>query len=307
MAENSAKFWKFILGVFGVVAAVSSFLTWMVQSVEYKHWPINKDAIIYGLVLLSCAIMLVAFLWGLRKHHTFNTTGYVNATHQLSVCFNEIAVPPAEWSYHAIANENELKEIWKVSQTLYGEDNVPFEIVVSWWKCYPNGIFVLYKYDVIAGYFSMWPIKKTTYDDIVHGRKKERELKLQSIMGKKSADKRPYWYVTNVVICKQFRKTIAIKILMREALRNWVNEGNLAKDLYLCAFAYSNEGEEIIKRSGFTLIKPAEDTADRKPLYTLSPSRANIDALISRLQNEEERTQSALGIRWNRLTGNLRG
>lgn len=70
---------------------------------------------------------------------------------------------------------------------------------------------------------------------------------------------------------------------MSEALRKWVNEGNLAPDIKLCAFGYSDDGKNLIKGFGFHKLKDAAETLDNLPLYVFTSTKESINTLVNRL------------------------
>ena len=189
----------------------------------------------------------------------------------------------AEFELRTLKNEAEVKEIWEISQSIYGDVNVEFNKVVSWWKCYPNAVYVLFQDATIVGYLSMWPVKQQTFRDIIAGKRRERELSVQSILGKRSQKPRAYWYITNIVIRSNFRKTEAIKVLLREAMRRWVIEANLNASINVCALAFSKQGEALLKRFGFSKYKDAEETQDKLPVYLYTASLEDLDRIASRL------------------------
>ncbi|MBE9584484.1 GNAT family N-acetyltransferase [Mucilaginibacter sp. JRF] len=267
MNKRALKYLTFLSTSLSVVSGIAGLL-----SIQNKTQAILAFAIMAALAICG----LIFFL----KFKRYN-----NGAAYLQDCINAIQSPSEEWVYHYVQNEAELRSIWRISQDLYQEDNVDYNTVLSWWKCYPAGIFILCRNSNIVGYFSMWPIKEATFKQISSGRRRERELKRQSIIGKDSTEQRPYWYITNIVVQKKYRKTDAIKTLLREALRKWVNEGNLADDVKLCAFGYSKEGKALIKGFGFHELKSADETADNLPLYVFTSTNQNINILVNRLTN----------------------
>lgn len=264
MNKNTLKYLTFLSGSFSILSGTGGVLA-------SENW---VQILTFGLMLILAIVGAVFYLRFKRYH---------NGSDYLQECVNAIKQPGKEWSFHAIQNEAELRSIWKISQEIYREDNVDFQTVLSWWKCYPSGVFILYKDANIVGYFSMWPIKASTYKQIIGGRRRERELKRQSIMGKDATEPRAYWYITNIVVQKAFRKSTAAKVLLSEALRKWVNDGNLAQDIHLCAFGYSKEGTALIKNFGFHELKDSMETADHLPLYIFTSTCENINALVGRL------------------------
>jgi len=84
----------------------------------------------------------------------------------------------AGYQFTFVATEAGFAEISRTSGTIYGDDNVPLERSLSWWHQFPRGVFAAYwqphgKAPEIAGYVSIWPIKKSTYQKLRKGRMRE--------------------------------------------------------------------------------------------------------------------------------------
>lgn len=185
MNKNTLKYLSFLSGGLSVVSGTAGLV-----SIEHK-----TQTIVSFTLMLLLAIAGAIFFLKFKK--------YQNGTAYLQECINAINPPSDEWASHTIQNEAELRSVWEISQTLYREENVDYNTVLSWWKCYPAGIFILYKQANIVGYFSMWPVKEGTFKQITSGRRRERELKRQSIIGKNSAEAKSCWYITNIVVQKK--------------------------------------------------------------------------------------------------------
>jgi hypothetical protein len=153
-----------------------------------------------------------------------------------------------------VLTEDGFAEISKTSETIYGVDNVPLERSLSWWKQYRRGTFAAYRDEtsgssVIAGYVSMWPVKKSTDQKLRRGRLRECELSFRSIAGDKTADPRKYWYVSNIVVARNHRRLLPE--LLAQAIASWVGSGNLGQSVAALAFAYSRQGEQLLNDLGF--------------------------------------------------------
>ncbi len=180
-------------------------------------------------------------------------------------------------------NEAELKEIWRISQSIYGDMNVEFDKVVSWWRCYPKGVYVLYQGVTIIGYLSLWPLKKRAFEDMLAGNRRERAITARSICDASWVKPKTYWYVSNIVIRRKYRRTEALRILIFKASQSWIREVDSNNEMKLCALAYSKEGEALLKRFGFSKFKDAEETLDKLPVYLSTPRPDNLQRMFDRV------------------------
>jgi hypothetical protein len=195
-----------------------------------------------------------------------------------------------------VLTEAGFSEVTETSEKIYGPDNVPRERSLSWWKQYRRGTFAAYRdldkgSSTIAGYVSIWPIKKTTYEKLRRGRLREAELSLRSIDGDKTSSPRKYWYVSNIVVARDCRRLLPE--LLAQAIRNWIDAGNLSDSVAALAFAYSPQGEHLLNRFGFR--KRLEKSGDGWPIFELEITREGlITSLANALATTEVRPKSGL-------------
>lgn len=265
MSKNLSKLLTFVFAAFSVISAF------------FSVFAIQQSWIRIGILTCTLLCIVVSGLFFLKVRQ------YDNAASVLSGALGRRMPESSSFELRTINNKVELKEVWNISQSIYGADNVDFDKVISWWQCYHNGIYILCRDHTIAGYLSMWPIKKQTFKDIIRGSRRERELKAQSILGYKSQKPRTYWYITNIVVRKQFKKEKAVIVLLRGALAKWLAEANLDSEIYICALGYSKEGEAMLKRYGFRKYKEAEETLDKQPLYVNILARQDVVKVINSL------------------------
>ncbi|HEX8069642.1 MAG TPA: hypothetical protein VF546_06805 [Pyrinomonadaceae bacterium] len=195
----------------------------------------------------------------------------------------EPAFSPSECELRNPKNEAELKEIWRISQSIYGDMNVEFDKVVSWWKCYQKGVYVLYQGFTIIGYLSSWPLKKQAFDDILAGKRRERAITAKSICDENWVKPKTYWYVSNIVIRRKYRRTAALRTLILKASQGWIREVDFHNGVKLCALAYSKEGEALLKRLGFSKFKDAKETLDKLPVYLSTPTQGDFQRTLERV------------------------
>lgn len=185
--------------------------------------------------------------------------------------------------------EAAFAEICRTSASIYGDDNVAFDRVLSWWRQFPQGAFAVYHYAVgappdLAGYLSIWPLKKSTYIKLRKGRCREREISHRSINGISSTLKRQYWYVSNIVMAKRYRHGPLLRLLLEKGLQYWAENGNLEEQVSVLAFAYSNKGAALLRKFGF--LELSGTSPDGWPIYEFESPTASIT----------ERVQSVLSV-----------
>lgn len=171
------------------------------------------------------------------------------------------------FSVRPLTNEAELRELWEIDMESYGEASINLDTFRSWWRAYPRGVYVLFEGCTIVGAIGVWPLKRTPYIDLVEGKRRERELTHRSISRNGSSLR--HWYVSGIVLMKKYRKTNAVRILLLESLKNWLDIIQMESNLNICALAYSQDGELMLRRFGFHKYKNADETVDKYPIYAL--------------------------------------
>ncbi len=66
-------------------------------------------------------------------------------------------------------NPQEVEEISRIDQMIYGSDSIDVAGLYSWWRHYPLGVYVLWKGGHIVGGFGIWPLKETSYQKLIRG------------------------------------------------------------------------------------------------------------------------------------------
>lgn len=265
MKSNLYKYLGFVFGAFSLISAVFS-----IVAIE-KRW------ILYAALSCTGIAMIVSALFFFRARE------YDNALKDLSKALERTDIITSTFELRTLKNEAELREIWQISQSIYGEMNVEFNKVLAWWKCYEKGVYVLYEEFTIVGYLSLWPLKKQAFKDILAGNRRERAITARSICEENYQKPKTHWYISNIVIRNKYRKTSALKILILEGLRRWINEAKFESGVKLCALAYSREGEALLRRFGFSKFREADETLDKLPVYLSTPTLGEFQQMINRV------------------------
>lgn len=197
---------------------------------------------------------------------TLKMRGHRIAAHTLmSIIKDRIELSPYEVKY--VESESELKDLWEFDEECYGAENIPYERLFEWWQAYEKGIHLLKQNGKIIGAFGLWPLTKSAFDALVDGRMHEHDVGPKDIRPAHIKAGIRHWYIAGIVIRIHFRRTRALNYLLSVAIGRWLNEGNLASTIRLCALAYSPEGEALLRRLHFAKVRNADDTLDRHPSY----------------------------------------
>ena len=79
-----------------------------------------------------------------------------------------------------------------------------------------------------------------------------------------------HWYIGGMIIDSAYRKPHSgnpIGMLLTMALNNWADSGDLAYPVTIFSTAYSPEGEKLLRRFGFELVRAGDQMPDGDPLY----------------------------------------
>jgi hypothetical protein len=164
--------------------------------------------------------------------------------------------PPSAIEVRKLNNESEVKMIAELDRRIYGEHSINFKGLLAWWKRYPGGVSVLIKNAKIIGAVGIWPLSRKRFIELANGQVDETDIEKLNIVKKKDNKSQVYWYLGDIVLEASFRKKKLTLVLLEEAVRCWLNEGNLADKIDLCALGFTKEGCSILERFGFnTVIK----------------------------------------------------
>jgi hypothetical protein len=183
--------------------------------------------------------------------------------------------------------EAAFAEACRASQEAYGEANVSPDRTLKWWRRHPRAVLAAYctmsaSVPELAGQVSIWPLKAGPYERLRAGKMREGELSHQSIASPSTDAPCAYWYISNVLVHKSFRRSALVPELLAQAIRTWSESGVIAERVHLLAFAYSTDGEKLLRRFGFLMLRPR--TSTEWPIFELELDRGDLpSALLSRL------------------------
>jgi hypothetical protein len=172
---------------------------------------------------------------------------------------------------HRIANLEQLKELYLIDSDAYQECSIPFEVFELWWSSYEPGLNVISRKNKIIASIGIFPISVEQYQDFTKGRITESDLLPVSL---EECEETPQhcWYFSGIVISPNIRGTKAapLKLLLWAGLGQWAGSSYISYPAQCCALGYSQEGQLMLKRFGFSSIPESESFPDGCPVFSLS-------------------------------------
>ncbi len=182
----------------------------------------------------------------------------------------------------SVATLKDLRAIWEIDSSAYGDANVAFEVYQSWWLAYRLGVYALFHDDRPIGAIGLWPVPEEWIDRFRAGSAGEADLDPE-LIERAGAAPAMHWYVSGVVLDPAWQHTGAIATLLRETTLCWIVESELGYPLHMSAIAISDPGEQLLNRYGFELTTPASRMKDGYSLYERTLSRRDVKLLMPNL------------------------
>lgn len=248
--KSQSEIWAGILFVFSLINSLVGLTI------------IESDMVRWTMISVTVILVIIGIILVIRS------SGYHQAIRAMNQLCGQSPGGP-EYQVENIASMAQLRELWRLDERCYGRGNIPFEVLESWWKGYRPGIHILIKDGRIAGAFGIFPIKARIFDKILEGKTLESEIDGKSIVKECEREGHGDWYVSGIVLDMKFRKSIAIKHLIADSLGKWLEEVGNPKRLRLAAFAYSRDGENLLRKFQFYEYRTKEETLSRYPVYVL--------------------------------------
>ena len=167
--------------------------------------------------------------------------------------------------YRSIQNEEELRSLWEFDFTAYGEAGLSWDIFLSWWKAFPEGIHGVFSGDIIIGAIGMWPLRSSSYNLMSSGKMSEKDISPADF--NLDSDLKRHWYISGIVLREEWRRTGPIGALIFTAVERLGVLSNLDR-VDLCAIASTKEGMRMLDRFGFS--SRSIKTSDGHPIYISS-------------------------------------
>jgi hypothetical protein len=196
--------------------------------------------VIAGVIVLSALLAVASAIYFLRSSK--------------NPAFRELVsgIPASdEVTVRAVRNEFEIRAVSTLDEQYFGAESVDFAGLLAWWKRYPEGVHVLVKGSEIMGAVGIWPLSKKAFHDLISGNLDDAGIKATNLSRKADKKKRAYWYFADIVLAKKYKRKKLSFVLLQGAINRWLESGNLAPTLELCAIGVGDEGVPLLKKLGF--------------------------------------------------------
>jgi transcriptional regulator with XRE-family HTH domain len=192
----------------------------------------------------------------------------------------------------SIRSPAELRDLWAIDNTAYGDSNITFEHFLALWKAFPLGLRVLFFENQIMGAMGIWPVSSRWAEDLKSAHLEEADLDSRMV-GRCARKPVRYWYVTGIVLRQQLIGTRGIKRLLRDGLNSWLTAAKIQFPCEILALAYSDYGRRLLERFSFFRIQDESIMPDKCGLYGLQiGSRAELVELLRKRQLDVTRPGS---------------
>jgi len=156
-------------------------------------------------------------------------------------------------------------------------------------------VYVLKRDSELLGYISFWPLTKKSFHDFLSGKRLESQISWRCIELSNNAES-TYWYIGSIALITKFRQTKAIRLLLREAVLQWLEDLSPATNIYMCALGYSEQGENLLSRFGFNKLVEASQSPHRLSVYTRMSSSAKLRSELDVLFPQSNSTSNAEAV-----------
>lgn len=260
------------------------FATFTLVSTLFQTLALQDQKLRYGAFGATIFCAIFSYLFFKRSRH------YTNAIRALDGLMKK----SDKYIVRPVLSESELKEVWRVDIKNFEDHAIPVEQGISWWKKYPQGVYVLLKGHTIQGYISYWPLSVKAFNDFCSGKRLEHEITSKCIVKPDNNNKQCGWYIGSIALMAKFRHSKAIRYLILESFTQWINSLSTDTEISLCALAYSDEGEVLLQKFGFHKFADAKESPHRLPVYLLKikPELLKFEVhKMFKLSDMEENTQ----------------
>jgi len=184
----------------------------------------------------------------------------------------ELINTSSEFNVTLAVSEAEAREVWRLDVANFNDHHVPLSIGVAWWKKFSSGLYVLKKDGKIFDYISFWPLAQKSFKEFVSGQRLETSITSRSICPPLASAQTTWWYIGSISLLARFQKTKAVRKLIFCAIDDWTSKLDPASTINVCALAYSDEGEKLLRKFGFHCFANANESPHKLPVYIYEAS-----------------------------------
>ncbi len=157
---------------------------------------------------------------------------------------------PPDYSVRATETVDELLSVWRIDCLAYGEDNVPFEVLLGWWEhCSQGHLLIETRQGAVVGGLGLWPVAQETYRALRQGTLNENDLSVLACP--QAGAKENHGYLSGVALAEPHRGTRALFYLVRQASAQWRATEARGARTRIGALATSEKGRRLLARLGF--------------------------------------------------------
>jgi len=189
-----------------------------------------------------------------------------------------------------LEDDDEVRAWVRFDDDVYGPGVISYELLLGWWSSYRKGAIALFNDNRIDAIFAVWPLKSVTFRQILRGSRREKDIGPSDVVSKAQSKRCRTWYLSGFAV----RKTCSIDDMvgfLRKAIGTWITDASPHFPLELCAFGFSPQGENLLKRFGFSLYKSASGE-ETWPVYLARiASRRWLQGRLSRIKAFQQKTK----------------
>lgn len=150
----------------------------------------------------------------------------------------------------------------------------------SLWLNYNHLTFISFLNNEIQGYVQFWPLKKSTYLDLIDHKLSEVDLTCENIENAKTTQCQ-YWFVGSVVFTT--RKTKLIPKLIELTIQEWCKNLKPGLNINICGLIIKENSftEKILKLLDFKIHKKYNNGKNK--IYTCTTTPENLSKNIKYL------------------------
>lgn len=149
----------------------------------------------------------------------------------------------------------DFKAMYELEKCFYDEAFItPYEESEKWYKAHPHSICVLSHEDKLIGFMNLFPIEKNLYDLICSGQYNDALLTDKDILPLEAMKNGGYLFLSCVAIAPAYRKTDALKTLVRRYVTRYQN----VEVFGIVTDNVTAAGERFSQRMGFKCVGPTD-------------------------------------------------
>jgi hypothetical protein len=165
-----------------------------------------------------------------------------------------------------VRDRQQLLELWSIDNDAYEDNTISFEAFLQWWENYHIGLKIILSDDKIVGASGLWALDQKIAEGFSSGQIKEMDLSPLTASVLEIEPSR-FWYCSGIVTQQRKTLTSPLRLLLHHTLETWLATHHIAYPVSIYSLGYSDDGQAMLDKLGFRLLRAADDMPDRCPLY----------------------------------------